>query len=83
MIILQVIVGIINIILGLLIVMFRNSLSKSHFIVRPRAISGKSFEERYGTERGTKLMLLFGLFVLMLGFIVMITGILDVNITTK
>ncbi|MFH1307532.1 MAG: hypothetical protein ABIH72_01640 [archaeon] len=72
--------GIINIVIGLAIIIFRSYFSKSHTITIPKGFKGKSFEEKLGKNKGRKLMLAIGIFLLVIGGIFLIAEILGINL---
>ena len=73
------IVGIITIIISVVIIFFRKSVSKSNLITVPAGFGGKSFQEKFGTEKGSKYMLYFGLLFLLLGLFVFFLGFFRVS----
>ena len=79
----QIVVGLICLIMAILNIVFRHRLSKSHWITVPGGFGGKSFEEKFGIEKAPKIMFLFGLIFLILGFALFLTGILGVDISNN
>lgn len=79
----QVVIGILTLIISLLIILFRAPLAKSHLLTIPGAFGGKSFEEKFGKEKGQKYLVFFALLFVLLGILLLLTGILDVDIVRK
>ncbi len=78
MLLFQIVIGIINILLGILIIVFRNNISRSHFFYVLRI--GRSFEDAFGRENGPKWVFALGLVPLVMGIVLIILGILNINI---
>jgi len=75
------ILGTLSFLSGLFIIIFKNSFSRSHFITVPAGFGGKSFQEKFGKDKGSNYMALFGLIFVILGIILIIAGIFNLNLS--
>jgi len=74
----EVFLGLINVVIGLLIIYFRKSISKSHLITFPQGFGGKSMQENFGESKGIKAVIIIGLIFLISGSIIAVAGILNI-----
>jgi hypothetical protein len=73
-------IGSIITLVGLVMVLSKNWLARSHLITFPMGFGGKSFEENWGEDKGRKYMFILGFSVLLVGAIILITSFLGINI---
>lgn len=83
MILSQAIIGIVNIIFGLAVAIFRDYISQSHLFTIPKGFGGKSLEEKFGEVKSRKLILIFGLFILAAGCLFLIAGLFDIPLASR
>ncbi len=90
MIVYELISGIITLLVGLLVIVYRRSLTKSHFFATRSSVSvpkktfgGQSFEERFGSDNAPKWVFVFGLIIALLGLMILIFGLLGINVINR
>ena len=79
----EVISGLIGGVFSLLVLLFRRALAHSHFITVPKGFGGKSFVERFGEDKGAKMMAVFGVVMFLLSSVVLIAGLLGIELPRK
>jgi len=89
MIVYEIVSGIISLLIGLLIMVYRKNLTKMPgtrtIIDRPKKVFGlgRTFEERYGSDNAPKWVFAFGLIIALVGLMILIFGLLGINIINK